>query len=301
MRWSWLVVGGVTTLLVFAGVDTLRSSADSEISAPTASTTTASLPSCTQQDIRISIEIRAGIANVVARNVAGHLCYRLLHAWRLAINDAAGNQIAHWEDVRDPLVEGIFPADVERAFVLPQSPVACDSPGPYVAVVTVDPYIARRGNLSRSEVACGFNDGPQGRRLRATYISRAGAICRKATATLVAATPGPGTDLTPLEIDAAWSKAAARASERALAKLRKLPAPVDRARLGEIMSVMERQTDVLRRMAVAASAGDVLRFQTLSALRIRLTHRKDDLILRLEPRWDASTKALSECPVGLPA
>jgi hypothetical protein len=154
MRWSWLVVGGVATLLVFAGVDALRSSADNEISAPTASTTTAPLPSCTQQDIRISIEIRAGIANVVARNVAGHVCYRLLHAWRLAVSDAAGSQIAHWE-VRGPLVQGIFPADVERAFVLPQSPVVCDSPGPYVAVVTVDPYVARRGNLSRSEVACG--------------------------------------------------------------------------------------------------------------------------------------------------
>jgi hypothetical protein len=64
---------------------------------------------------------------------------------------------------------------------------------------------------------------------------------------------------------------------------------------------MERQTDVLRRIAAAASAEDALRSQTLSALRIHLTHRKDDLVVRLARRWDVSPQALTECPVDLPA
>jgi hypothetical protein len=200
MRWTWIVVGGVATLLVFASLDAFRSSADSELSAPTGSTTT-SLPTCARSDLPVSIEVRQGIATVFVRNITDHLCYRLFHAWRLMINDRAGDQIANWDPFQ-PLVDGIFPAGAERSFVLPQAPVIRDSLGPYLAIATVDPYVARRGNLSRTETACGFNDGPQGRRLRATYISWAGAICRKATARLIAATPGPGTGLTMLEVDA---------------------------------------------------------------------------------------------------
>jgi hypothetical protein len=103
--------------------------------------------------------------------------------------------------------------------------VLCDSPGPYVALATVGPYVARRGNLSRSEIGCGFRGGTHASRLREEYIARADAICTAATATFRAAEPKPGTELTELEVEAAWSKAAARASEKALAKLRALRPP----------------------------------------------------------------------------
>jgi hypothetical protein len=40
MRWTWVVVGGVATLLVFAGLDALRAS-DSESGSTPSTTTTA--------------------------------------------------------------------------------------------------------------------------------------------------------------------------------------------------------------------------------------------------------------------
>lgn len=102
-RWTWFVVGGIATLLFVAGLDAFRSSADSEISAPAASTTTTeipsgSLPTCTPEDLRISIEIREGAASLVARNIGAHDCYRLLRVSRLTIEDPAGNLVAQRRD-----------------------------------------------------------------------------------------------------------------------------------------------------------------------------------------------------------
>jgi hypothetical protein len=292
-------------VLVVAGVDALRSSGDSEISAPTASTPTTtttasptgSLPPCTQRDLRVSIEVREGIATVVARNTGAKECYRLLRGWHLTIEDRAGNPVEEWTNVR-LLVDGLFPAGSERAFWLPQETVLCGSPGPYLARATVGPYSARLGNLSRSEVACGFRGGTQASRLRARYVARAHAICTAATATFGAA-PALGADL---EAEATWSKAAARASEEALASLRALrPPKADRARVNRIYALMERQTDLLRQLAAAASAGERARVNELGQERIRATHRKDELALGLALLWDAPPEALYGCPVSLPA
>jgi hypothetical protein len=173
MRWTWVVVGGVGTLLFVAGVDALRSSADSETSAPTASTTTTeirsgSLPPCTQLDLRVSIEIREEVATVVVQNIGAKECYRLLRGWRLRIEDRAGNLLAEWAEVQ-PLADGLFPSGSEGVFLLPRNPVLCDSPGPYVALATVGPS-ARRGNLSRSEIVCGGAVGTRVSPPRAKYI-----------------------------------------------------------------------------------------------------------------------------------
>jgi hypothetical protein len=298
-RLSSVVVGGVATLLFVAGVDALRSAANSEISAPTASTTTTEIRSgpllpCTQLDLRVSIEIRQEVATVVVRNIGARACYRLLRGWRLRIEDRTGNLVAEWTEVQ-PLADGLFPSDFEGVFLLPRNPVLCDLPGPYVALATVGSYSARRGNLSRSEIVCGFRGGTQASRLRAMYVARADAICTAANIRFEAAQPGPSTG-------AAWSEAAARASEEALAKLRALRAPAgERAWVSEIYLLMERQTDVLHQIAAAASAGHATRVQVLSQKRIRLTHQKDELVRDLTSLWGVPPNALYACPISLPA
>jgi hypothetical protein len=299
MRWTWVVVGGVATLLFVAGVDALRSSADSEISAPTASTATTKIPTgrlprCTPGDLRVSIEILVGVAAVVTRNIGANSCYPLLEDWRLAIEDRAGNLVADWPAVRPPLLDGLFPSGSEKSFWLPQDPVLCVSPGPYVALVTVGPYSARLGNLSRREIACSFLGA---RRPKAEYIFRADAICTAATARFQAEVDSIGGP--QFVFETRWSEAAARISEEALADLRALrPPKADRARVNTIYSLMERRTDVLRQVA---SARDVRRVHMLWEKSIRLTHQKDALVYRLAALWGAPPDALFGCPMSLPA
>jgi hypothetical protein len=306
-RWTWVVVGGVAALLFVAGVDALRSSADSEASAPAASTTTTEipsgyLPSCTQRHLRVSIEVREGVTTVVARNIAAHACYRFLRVSRLTIEDRAGNLVWDLRDGGPRLVDGFFRSGSEKTFRLPKDTVLCDSPGPYLALVTVGPYSARRGNLSRSEIACGGAVGTRMSLLRARYVAQAELICTAATARFREAEPIPGAELTELEFDAAWSKAAARFSEKALAKLRALAPPkADRVRINRVLSSMELLTDVLRQLAAAASDGDAARARILAEGRIRLTHRKDGIAHRLALFWGVFPAAFSGCPVSLPA
>jgi hypothetical protein len=96
-RFTWVIVAGVGALLLFAGLDALRSSSDGRDSAtPTVSTRTPttigsnnSLLPCDVEDLTISIEVRGGNPSVVARN-AGNVCYRLLRGWHLRIEDRAG-------------------------------------------------------------------------------------------------------------------------------------------------------------------------------------------------------------------
>jgi hypothetical protein len=307
MRWTWVIVGGVTTLLFVAGLDALRSTTDSEISARTASTTTTdipsgSLPTCTQRDLKVSIEVREGVATVVARNIAAHACYRFMRVSRLTIKDRAGKPVWDLRDGGPRLVDGFFRSGSEKTFRLPQDTVLCDSPGPYLALVTVGPHSARRGNLSRTEIACGGAVDTRVSSQRARYVAQAELICTAATARFREALPGPGTELTELEVEEAWSKAAARFSKKALADLRALvPPKADRVRVNRLLSSMELQTDVLRRLAPAASAGDTARVRDLSEKRIRLTHRKDGIANRLALFWGVFPGAFSECPVGLPA
>jgi hypothetical protein len=124
---------------------------------------------------------------------------------------------------------------------------------------------------------------------RAKYIAQADAICRAATDRLDAAVAE--LEGAELEVAAAWSEAAARFSEEALEELRALHAPkAHRAHLNEFYSLLELQTDVLRQIAAAASAGDSARAEALGWERVDLTHQKD----ALEPR-------LQGCPVALPA
>jgi hypothetical protein len=156
-RFTWVIVAGVGALLLFAGIDALRSSAGNEDATPAASTTTSadssgSLLPCHVEDLRISIELRGGSATVVARNL-GDTCYRLLRGWGLHIEDRAGDPLANWNEIK-LLADGIFPAGSESSLLLSRYRVACKSGGPYLVSVTVGPYFARRGHLSDLALGC---------------------------------------------------------------------------------------------------------------------------------------------------
>jgi hypothetical protein len=127
------------------------------------------------------------------------------------------------------------------------------------------------------------------------YIEQAIGICAAASARFeIAAEEFVWTDAEEwtLQKEAAWSETAARISEEALVELRALSPPeADQGRFHEILSLMQQQTDVLRQIAEAATAGDAELVQTLSHERVDLTHRKDAI----------AGPDLGYCPVGLPA
>jgi hypothetical protein len=121
------------------------------------------------------------------------------------------------------------------------------------------------------------------------YAARADAICAQASARFYAATAG--LDPSQLADLAAWSAAAARFSEEALAELYTLPPPeAQRAQLLEYYLLLERQTEVLRETAAVASEGASARAERLVRKRVQLTHQKDSMLVSLQ-----------RCPVFLPA
>lgn len=99
----------------------------------------------------------------------------------------------------------------------------------------------------------------------AEYSTQAAAICGDAISRFRAEGAGPS---------AAWIESAARFSEEALAELRALrPPKPDRARIKDVYSLIEQQTDVFHRMAAAASAGDTARADDLHLKRVDLSHQ----------------------------
>jgi hypothetical protein len=310
MRWTWVVVGGVATLLFVAGVDALRSS-DGETAAPTtpASTTVVeapdtTLPPCTGRQVAVSIEVLKGVAVVLVRHIGLAPCHQEQLGVRLTIRDRAGNRVRFVPTTPEFLdLDGDFRAG--RGQILPLPIVRhCPRQGPFVALVSVGPYSALRENLSRSEIACDGGGGTDQnvKRLRVKYLLRAEAICTAATIKSQAdegeALDGPV--LTDLEVQAASSKSAARAAKKALRELHALPPPeVDRARVKQVLSFMELQTDVLRQLAAAAAAGDTARVEMLSGEGVHLVHRKDGLVFNLAVLWDVAVLPLQGCPVRM--
>jgi hypothetical protein len=162
-RITWLIAGGVVTLLVVAGVDALRST-DSEA---TASTTTASmttpeaadhsLPHCTRQQITVSIEIRGGIANNVVRQIGSRPCRLRNLGIELTIKDRAGKPV--WEgeiSAEESVFGGDFSPGSEQTIHFPNPNFVphCFRRDPFLALATIGPYSVRRSNLSGGEIGC---------------------------------------------------------------------------------------------------------------------------------------------------
>jgi hypothetical protein len=156
-RLTWVIVGGVVAVIVFAGLDALLSDHDPTTPRLTATTvseaTAARLRDCTPGQIALSIEIieGEGFAAVVVQNV-GDACFQRPLAFRLTIEDRAGNLIGEWGR-EAPFFGGDYAAGAAQTFSL-AAVGTCDHPGPYVAVTTLGPHSARRANLSRSEIGC---------------------------------------------------------------------------------------------------------------------------------------------------
>jgi hypothetical protein len=124
---------------------------------------------------------------------------------------------------------------------------------------------------------------------RAAYSIEAAGICQSTSDRFNAAV-AEYVDLSTLESRAAFSEAAVRFSEEALAELRALPAPdTDRTGLKRAFSLLERQVELERQMAAAASAGNRDRYESLANKRVAVTHGSDGLGYF----WG--------CPVALPA
>ena len=102
-------------------------------------------------------------------------------------------------------------------------------------------------------------------------------------------------------VSAPWSQAAARFSEKTVAKLRALTAPPQSGGAIEVLlSRMERQTDLLYEIETATSAGTP-RVDVLNRRRVRLTHRIHALEDVLGARWGVFPPPFAECPLSLPA
>jgi hypothetical protein len=201
----------------------------------------------------------------------------------LTIKDRAGNATFHagpGSRLSGPVLPASGPTE---PFPIPSDFPLCGRGGPYLVLATLGPYSARR-NLPGWRIGCPSVPASV-KRLRAKYIARADAICRAATARFRVAEAKVGTE-------PAWSKAAAQASEKALAKLRAIPPPqVDRVLIKRLLALMEQQTEVLRQ---EASAGDTSEY-------IPARHQKDDLVFRLASLWGVPPDPLWGCPVALPA
>jgi hypothetical protein len=305
---TWVIGGGIATLVFYAGLDAPRSAGDEEVTAPQAAATTSelfldSVPPCRQQDLRVWIEVRDGVATVVARNSGEGACVRLLERWRLAIEDRAGNVLAEWLAVENPLRGTYFPSGSERDFWVPQSSVLCASPGPFRARAASGPYSVSLGSLNRDQVACSDGDlrTPDSRLVR-RFMDRARAICNTASHRLRDFQIAYQGEWHAAEISR-WNRRAARFSEQALVKLRALaPLEVSSRQVAALLETMERQTSLLRRIATVTAAGDRRRAKVLETERVRLTRKKDRLATRLAAfSSGVSPESLYGCPVGLGA
>ena len=88
------------------------------------------------------------------RGVETSTCWQEKVGFLLTVRDRRGRQVGRWQVPPSRGFGGLFERGVEGAYAV-HDVDHCDYPGPYVALVTVGPYSARRVNLSRSEIACG--------------------------------------------------------------------------------------------------------------------------------------------------
>jgi hypothetical protein len=84
-RLTWLLVGAVLILLLFAGLDALRSWLGDEDAHRTVAPThqvvaPKNFAPCDQQQLEASIEVRGGIATTVLRHVSVTACHQLARA-----------------------------------------------------------------------------------------------------------------------------------------------------------------------------------------------------------------------------
>lgn len=162
---SFLLVGALLVLLLFAGVDALRSWLDDD-QRPQATTqqslSSKTFPPCKQQELEAAIEVRGGIATTVIRYLGATACHRDGMRLRLTIWDRAGRRAWHGE-LRDQFERNyarsprmlVRVSEATVHFLAPNSEIRrCYKRGPFVARAHVGPYVARTRGLSANEIGC---------------------------------------------------------------------------------------------------------------------------------------------------
>jgi hypothetical protein len=171
--WMWsnrLIVVVAIALVVVVAIDALRSSGRKRTASPKSVSTAVAQekrpPRCAEGDMVVGIDVRhptsaqasgrfaaprrRAVATIVLRNVGSLRCH-WVWGFRLAVTDRIGRPLARWLDA-GWFVDDYIPG-AEKTFSLP-GVSRCDRPGPFVAFAVVGPYSARRGDLSRREIAC---------------------------------------------------------------------------------------------------------------------------------------------------
>jgi hypothetical protein len=158
---TWLLVGAVIAVGLIAGVDALRSSDQQPSpSTPTASTTTTRSATgpvrrCTRLDIRVTIEVLGGLANIVVRNI-GLSAYRMraMPVGRTVYSRAgkAFHVDRSAQEASEAGLSGTFAPGAEWHSGGVNLP--CAMRGPFRMVARVGPYTAHESNLSFVEAGC---------------------------------------------------------------------------------------------------------------------------------------------------
>ena len=178
---SWVIGGAIGLLLLFAGIDALRSSLGDTKAAVTAPTATRSTnvsnrdTACKRSQMVVAIEVRkpdetrpawnqrgdrgwrawqrTPVATLVVKNAGSSDC-ALVHGdgtYDFGIRDRAGRWMARWDG--NNVFGGQYAPAEERSFSLPNV-YSCDRPGPFRAMATVGPYSALLNRLTYSQVTC---------------------------------------------------------------------------------------------------------------------------------------------------
>jgi hypothetical protein len=163
-----LLVIAVLALLLFAGVDALRSWLSDEDGQQTVAVTDTIVAAknfapCRPEQLEAAIEVRGGIANNILRWVSGPACHE--HGMRLEVTilDRAGKRAWHEQDffaafernyAQSPRMLTVV-SELAVHFWTPNSEIRhCHRRGPFVAIARIGPYIAHAGGVSASEIGC---------------------------------------------------------------------------------------------------------------------------------------------------
>lgn len=127
---------------------------------------------------------------------------------------------------------------------------------------------------------------------RLATVEQVDAICRAATERLVDLEPG-------IDDAVAWSDAAVRIADEALAELRSVPPPErDRDTLEWLLDFLEPPIDALRGVRAAAGASDAAGVESLLGEYGRAADEKDWRVSFYSGGWYAMAVSLRSCPVA---
>jgi hypothetical protein len=158
-RLTWVIVGGVATLLIVAGVDALRSSKNELPAATTTAAMTSpegaevTLPRCARGQITISLEVRRRIVVNAVENVGSGPCHLGSVMLGLTMEDRAGKTA--WQGALPSALWGDLQSRSQQTvrFPIPNDIPRCHRRDPFLLVATAGDYSDRR-RLTGREIGC---------------------------------------------------------------------------------------------------------------------------------------------------